>query len=107
MIPEATDLVARLRDVPEMLRWYGDLGTGRIVAAETLTEAATLIEAQAAEIEEARRLLAESADLTALCTTPDRFGEAGSGEVFLRMTAHNAKARAFLTRPTTQEGPKP
>ena len=61
---------------------------------------ATLIEAQAAEIEGARRMLSESADLTSLCTTPDRFGEAGSGEVFLRMTAHNAQVRTFLASRT-------
>jgi hypothetical protein len=43
-------------------------------------------------------LLRESVDLTGLCTTPERFSESGTGEVFLRMTAHNAKARAFLSR---------
>lgn len=66
----------------------------------TILSLAALIEAQAAEIEEARRLLSESADLTSLCTTPERFGEAGSGEVFLRMTAHNAQVRAFLASRT-------
>ena len=66
----------------------------------TILSLAALIEAQAAEIEEARRMLSESADLTSLCTTPDRFGEAGSGEVFLRMTAHNAQVRAFLASRT-------
>ena len=108
-IGEATDLVARLREVDSGLShaiW--DRGCQSCALnSNTLNEAATLIEAQAAEIEEARRLLSESADLTSLCTTPERFGEAGSGEVFLRMTAHNAKVRALLTRPTTQEGPKP
>ena len=100
MTGEATDLVARLRERATYdKKFYPP-------ADPMWTEAAILIEAQAAEIEEARRLLAESADLTSLCTTPDRFGEAGSGEVFLRMTAHNAQVRAFLTRPTTQEGPK-
>lgn len=50
------------------------------------------------DLAEAKRLLAESVDLTGLCTTPERFSECGSGEVFLRMTAHNAQARAFLAR---------
>ena len=78
-------------------------GDAHFIAAAnpaTILSLATLIEAQAAEIEEARRMLSESADLTSLCTTPDRFGEAGSGEVFLRMTAHNAQVRAFLASRT-------
>lgn len=44
-----TDIVARLRDVPEILRWYGDLGDGRVVSAGILEEAA-------AEIERLRRV---------------------------------------------------
>ena len=56
------------------------------------------------DLAEAKRLLAESVDLTGLCTTPERFSECGSGEVFLRMTAHNAQARAFLARNGKREG---
>lgn len=56
------------------------------------------------DLAEAKRLLAESVDLTGLCTTPERFSECGSGEVFLRMTAHNAQARAFLARNGKGEG---
>lgn len=89
MTGEATDLVARLRDVPEMLRWYGDLGTGRIVAAETLTEAATLIEAQAAEIEEATRLLERF----------DKEWNSGSGWA-IRMDDLGDEVRAFLASRT-------
>lgn len=59
-------------------------------------EAAARIRSLEAQRDEAVGLLRESIDLTGLCTTPDRFGEAGSGEVFLRMTAHNARSRAFL-----------
>jgi len=62
------------------------------------------IKALIAELREARGLLSESADLTGLCTTPDRFSECGTGEVFLCMTAHNAKARAFLARNGKGEG---
>ena len=114
MTGEATDLVARLNNAWVETVSPSPEGFRRSMVANVLNEAraaiqahATLIEAQAAEIEEARRMLSESADLTSLCTTPERFGEAGSGEVFLRMTAHNAQVRAFLTRPTTQEGPNP
>ncbi len=62
------------------------------------------IKALIADLAEAKRLLAESVDLTGLCTTPERFSECGSGEVFLRMTAHNAQARAFLARNGKGEG---
>lgn len=73
------------------------------LAAAQNADAAT-IKALIAELREARGLLSESADLTGLCTTPDRFSECGTGEVFLRMTAHNAEARAFLARNGKGEG---
>lgn len=49
------------------------------------------------ERDEAVRLASEMADLLALATTPERFGEAGTGDVYLRMVAAERKFRAFLT----------
>lgn len=107
MIPEATDLVARLRDVPEMLRWYGDLGTGRIVAAETLTEAATLIEAQAAEIEGLRKAVEPFAKAGQLFDTGDyamydaSIYRPAAGDDFSLHSGHLLAARrAFLASRT-------
>lgn len=91
-------------------RWIG--GDGRVkhwtvrqcepTATWTGTEVQSLIPASdlsqaIKERDEAVRLGGEMADLLALSTNPDRFGEAGTGDVYLRMVAAERRFRAFLT----------
>ena len=98
-IGEATEKVIDLDALEKLERWADGWPYWKWTDAQN-----DALKALIAELREARGLLSESADLTGLCTTPDRFSECGTGEVFLCMTAHNAKARAFLARNGKGEG---
>ena len=85
MTGEATDLVARLRERATYdKKFYPP-------ADPMWTEAATLIEAQAAEIEGLRKAVGEAETLFQLCTTPARFESASTLNVYSQMTSWLAR----------------